>query len=97
VLDDRAPLLATESGGVTNPAWNETTRSSVNLDSGWMENSFMFKWAVVFLIIALIAGALGMTNVSRIAKRVSFILFALFFLVFLALVGLALLVGDALT
>jgi uncharacterized membrane protein YtjA (UPF0391 family) len=50
----------------------------------------MFTWAVVFLIISLIAGALGMTNISAVAKRISLILFALFFLMFLAVVGLAL-------
>ena len=56
----------------------------------------MFKFAVIFLIISLIAGALGFTNISLIAKRISLALFALFFLAFLAIVGLALLVGEAL-
>jgi uncharacterized membrane protein YtjA (UPF0391 family) len=51
----------------------------------------MFKYAVVFLIISLIAGALGLTNVSQVAKRV----FALFFLAFLALMGFAYLVSEA--
>ena len=55
----------------------------------------MFKCAVVFLIISLIAGALGLTNVSQVAKRVSMILFALFFLAFLALMGFAYLVSEA--
>lgn len=56
----------------------------------------MLKYAIVFLIISLIAGALGLTNISRIAKRISLILFALFFLLFLLIVGLILLVGEAL-
>jgi uncharacterized membrane protein YtjA (UPF0391 family) len=55
----------------------------------------MFKYAVVFLVISLIAGALGFTTVSRVAKRISLVLFALFFLLFLAVVGFALLVGEA--
>jgi uncharacterized membrane protein YtjA (UPF0391 family) len=55
----------------------------------------MFKYAVVFLIISLIAGALGLTNVSQVAKRVSMVLFALFFLAFLALMGFAYLVSEA--
>jgi uncharacterized membrane protein YtjA (UPF0391 family) len=55
----------------------------------------MFKYAVIFLIISLVAGALGLTNVSAIAKRISLILFALFFVVFLILLGFALLVGEA--
>jgi uncharacterized membrane protein YtjA (UPF0391 family) len=55
----------------------------------------MFKYAVIFLIISLIAGALGFTNASVIAKRISLVLFALFFLLFLAVVGFALLIGEA--
>ncbi|HVY56654.1 MAG TPA: DUF1328 family protein [Xanthobacteraceae bacterium] len=55
----------------------------------------MFKWAVIFLIISLLAGAFGMTNVSTIARRISIVLFVLFFLAFLALLGIAFLVGSA--
>jgi uncharacterized membrane protein YtjA (UPF0391 family) len=55
----------------------------------------MFRWAVICLVISLIAGALGLTGVSVFAKRLSLILFALFFLGFLALVGFAYLVSSA--
>jgi uncharacterized membrane protein YtjA (UPF0391 family) len=55
----------------------------------------MFKYAVIFLIISLIAGALGFTSVSVIAKRISLILFALFFVMFLAVIGFAMLIGEA--
>jgi uncharacterized membrane protein YtjA (UPF0391 family) len=55
----------------------------------------MFKYAVIFLIISLVAGALGFTNASVIARRISFVLFALFFLLFLVVVGFAWLVGEA--
>lgn len=57
----------------------------------------MFRWAVICLIISLLAGGLGLTNVSAFAKRLSMIFFALFFLGFLALLGFAYLVGSALT
>ena len=40
----------------------------------------MFRWAVICLIISLIAGGLGLTNISVFAKRLSMIFFALFFL-----------------
>src|SRR5258708_35456532 len=56
----------------------------------------MFRWAVICLVISLIAGGLGLTNVSVFVKRVSLIFFALFFLGFLALVGFAYLVISAL-
>jgi uncharacterized membrane protein YtjA (UPF0391 family) len=55
----------------------------------------MFKWAVLFLIISLVAGGIGLTTVSVIAKRISLILFGLFFLGFLALLGFAYLLGEA--
>ena len=56
----------------------------------------MFKFAVFFLVISLVAGAAGMTNISAIAKRISLILFGIFFLMFLALLGFAWMIGEAL-
>ena len=55
----------------------------------------MFKWAVIFLIISLIAGGIGLTGISTFAKRIAMVLFALFFLGFLALLGFAYLLGSA--
>lgn len=56
----------------------------------------MFKWAVLFLVLSLVAGALGFANISEIAKRISMVLFALFFLMFLGLLLFAWLVSNAL-
>ena len=73
-------------------AWNRAGSEHVPwLGSG----DIMFKFAILFLIISLIAGAVGMTNVSIMAKRISLILFGLFFLGFLALLGFAYLLGAA--
>lgn len=55
----------------------------------------MFKWAVIFLIISLIAGGIGLTGISTFAKRIAMVLFALFFLTFLALLAFAFLLGTA--
>lgn len=55
----------------------------------------MFKYAVVFLIISLVAGAVGFTNISAVARTISFILFGLFLLLFLLLIGFAYLAGQA--
>jgi uncharacterized membrane protein YtjA (UPF0391 family) len=55
----------------------------------------MFKFAVISLIISLIAGGVGFTNISTVARRISFSLFTLFFLGFLALLGFAYLLGAA--
>jgi uncharacterized membrane protein YtjA (UPF0391 family) len=55
----------------------------------------MFKYAILFLIVSILAGAIGLTNISQIAKRISLVFFALFFLGFLALLGFAYLLGEA--
>lgn len=55
----------------------------------------MFRYAVIFLVISLIAGGVGLSNISQFAKRISMVLFALFFLGFLAMLGFAYLVGEA--
>ncbi|HRF08470.1 MAG TPA: DUF1328 domain-containing protein [Xanthobacteraceae bacterium] len=55
----------------------------------------MFRYAVIFLVLSLVAGAFGLTNISALAKRISLILFALFFLGFLLLLGFAWLVAGA--
>ena len=55
----------------------------------------MFRWAVICLLVSIIAGGLGLTNISGVAKRLSIIFFALFFLGFLALLGFAYLVAGA--
>lgn len=56
----------------------------------------MFKWAILFLVLSLIAGALGFTGVSDVAKRISIVLFTLFFIMFLGLLLFAWLVAGAL-
>ena len=57
----------------------------------------MIKYAVIFLIVSIIAGAVGFTNVSAVARRISLLLFALFFVGFLLLIGFAVLVDQAMT
>ena len=55
----------------------------------------MLRFAILSLIVSLIAGAVGMTNASTLLRRVSLVLFALFFLGFLALLAFAYLLGAA--
>jgi uncharacterized membrane protein YtjA (UPF0391 family) len=55
----------------------------------------MLRLAIIFLVIALIAGALGLVDISTIARRISMALFALFFLIAAVLFGLVVLVGEA--
>ena len=55
----------------------------------------MLRYAIVFLVLSLIAGGLGLTNFSVVFKRISLVFFVLFFLGFLALLGFAYLLGEA--
>lgn len=55
----------------------------------------MFRYAVIFLILSLVAGAFGLTNISAMAKKISLVLFALFFIGFLLLLGFAWIVAGA--
>jgi uncharacterized membrane protein YtjA (UPF0391 family) len=49
----------------------------------------MLKWALIFLVVSLVAGALGFTGIASGAKTVAKVLFGLFFLGFILLVLLA--------
>ena len=57
----------------------------------------MLKFAILFLILSIIAGAIGFTSVSVIAKRIAMILFALLFLGFLVLLAFAWVIGEAIS
>jgi uncharacterized membrane protein YtjA (UPF0391 family) len=56
----------------------------------------MLKWAVIFLVISLVAGALGFTGVAAGAGKIARILFAVFLALFLIVLVVALLLGEAL-
>jgi len=55
----------------------------------------MLRFAIIFLIISLIAGALGLVNISTVARRISMFLFALFLFIAAVLFGIVVLVGEA--
>ena len=58
----------------------------------------MLKWAVIFLVISLLAGALGLTPVARGARMISLVLFgifAVFMVLVVILVIMALSAGQA--
>lgn len=42
----------------------------------------MLRWAFVFLIVALIAGALGMFRVEGVSMEIAWILFVVFIILF---------------
>jgi uncharacterized membrane protein YtjA (UPF0391 family) len=42
----------------------------------------MLRWAIIFLVVALIAGALGLYHVSDLSANVAWILFVIFLILF---------------
>jgi uncharacterized membrane protein YtjA (UPF0391 family) len=68
-------------------------RGAVALPNKW--EFPMFRWAVICLVISLLAGGLGLANISGFAKKLSMIFFVLFLLGFLAFLGFAYLVAGA--
>ena len=60
-----------------------------------MPGEVMLKWALIFLVISLIAGALGFSGLARGAARIAKILFVVFLLIFVLIVVLAVLAGQA--
>ena len=57
----------------------------------------MLKWAVIFLIIALVAAIFGFTDIAAASAGIAKILFAIFLVLFLAAVFIGLVVGKRLT
>lgn len=54
----------------------------------------MLKWAVIFLVISIVAGAVGFTGLSAVAGRIARLLFGIFLALFVIALLLALLAGE---
>lgn len=57
----------------------------------------MLKWAVVFLLIAIVAGIFGFTGVAEASATIAKWLFGIFMLLFLGAIAIGLAVGAKLT
>ncbi|WP_183855424.1 DUF1328 domain-containing protein [Prosthecomicrobium pneumaticum] len=57
----------------------------------------MLKYALIFLVISLIAGAIGLTGVSAVARRISFVLFGIFLVIAIVVGAFVLFLADVAT
>jgi uncharacterized membrane protein YtjA (UPF0391 family) len=57
----------------------------------------MLRWAVIFLIIALVAAVFGFTDIAAASADIAKILFGIFLVLFLAAVFIGVLAGRRLT
>ena len=55
----------------------------------------MLKWALIFLVVSVVAGAMGFTGVSSATGRVAKLLFGVALVIFLIFLVLALMAGEA--
>jgi uncharacterized membrane protein YtjA (UPF0391 family) len=57
----------------------------------------MLKWAVVFLIIAIIAGIFGFTGIEAASATIAKVLFGIFLFLFISALAIGLFLGAKLT
>ncbi|MDB5512539.1 MAG: hypothetical protein JWR08_2022 [Enterovirga sp.] len=55
----------------------------------------MLRWALIFFVISLVAGALGFTGIAAGAGRIAKILFGLFLVIAIVVVLIAISIGQA--
>lgn len=55
----------------------------------------MLRWALIFFVVSLVAGALGFTGIAAGAGRIARILFGLFLVVAIIVVVVAVAIGQA--
>jgi uncharacterized membrane protein YtjA (UPF0391 family) len=56
----------------------------------------MLRWALIFLIIALVAGAFGFTGVAAGAATIAKVIFGFFLVICVAFLVLGIMAGEAL-
>jgi uncharacterized membrane protein YtjA (UPF0391 family) len=56
----------------------------------------MLKWAIVFLIIAIIAGVFGFTGIEAASATIAKVLFGIFLVLFLGALCIGLFIGSKL-
>jgi uncharacterized membrane protein YtjA (UPF0391 family) len=56
----------------------------------------MLRWALLFLLISIVAAALGFTDIAGAAASIAKVLFAIFMVVFLVFLVLGIMAGERL-
>jgi uncharacterized membrane protein YtjA (UPF0391 family) len=57
----------------------------------------MLKWAIIALVVSLIAGALGFSGVARGARKIALVLFGVFLLIAIVIFFLAITAVNVVT
>jgi uncharacterized membrane protein YtjA (UPF0391 family) len=62
-----------------------------------VRGGLMLKWAIIFLVISLVAGALGFSGIARGAATIAKVLFGIFLILFIIFIILAITAVDVVT
>src|SRR5689334_21352146 len=85
-------------------SWEPVTRSEVSVpEKGWAAGAAIFselamtslKWALIFLLVSIVAGVLGFTGISAASADIARFLFYVFVVIFLVLLILGLTIFRA--
>ena len=57
----------------------------------------MLRWAVIFLVIAIVAAIFGFTGISEASATIAKVLFGIFLFLFIGAVAIGLFIGSKLT
>jgi uncharacterized membrane protein YtjA (UPF0391 family) len=68
---------------VCHPAWNALRGNALVLQPKHVKEKPMLGWAITFLIVALIAAALGFGGIAGAASSIAQILFFVFIVLFI--------------
>jgi uncharacterized membrane protein YtjA (UPF0391 family) len=83
-------LLAQRVGAANKEHWNQIGRS------GYQRRSVattLLKWALIFLVVSLVAALFGFTGISAASADIARVLFFIFLVIFVMLLVLGLMAG----
>jgi uncharacterized membrane protein YtjA (UPF0391 family) len=102
----RFPTIGGSAGPTTNSSAKLAFRSNGRRDLGCLARSrplkpgrtgvaTMLKWALIFLVISIVAGLFGFTGISAASAGIAKILFYIFIVIFVIFLVLAITAGNA--
>jgi uncharacterized membrane protein YtjA (UPF0391 family) len=91
-------MVARLAAGPHQRAWNKSSLALLSAAKGSGPRTWtmtLLKWALIFLLISIVAGVLGFTGLSAASADVARVLFYIFVVIFVVLVVLGLTVLRA--
>jgi uncharacterized membrane protein YtjA (UPF0391 family) len=91
------PMVARRVAPPHQRTWNKSSAALLSRDRTFghdlgpgLEPMTLLKWALIFLVVSIIAGLLGFTGISAASADIARVLFYIFVVIFLVLLVLGL-------